>query len=132
MPNLSYMLVNFVYLTGMAVWVGAVVAGLVVFRGRMREAPGAGRSLARLIHLQVLALLAAAAATVVKAVLWESTHWPFLVRYFFLAAMGLTALLAVWRLGPLLSEAPEGTAVRRATPFLVIGLLLGLAALLFS
>ncbi len=54
MPNLTYMLVNFVYLAGIAVWVGAALAGLLIFQGDMRHAPGAGRSLARLIQMQTL------------------------------------------------------------------------------
>jgi hypothetical protein len=126
------MLVNFVYLAGMAVWVGAALAGLLIFRGDMRHAPRAGRSLARLIQMQTLALVAAGVAATVKAVVWESARWPFLVRYLCLAAMGVAALHAVWRLAPALRDAPGGTAITRAVPFLVIGLVLGLLALLFS
>ena len=132
MPNLTYMLVNFVYLAGMAVWVGGALAGLLVFQGDMRHAPRAGRSLARLIQMQTLALVAAGAAAAVKAVLWESARWPFLVRYLCLAAMGVAALHAVRRLAPALRDAPGGTAITRAVPFLVTGLVLGLLALLFS
>ena len=55
MPNLTYMLVNFVYLAGLAVWVGIALAGLMVFQGDMRHAPRAGRTLARLIQMQTLA-----------------------------------------------------------------------------
>ena len=105
---------------------------LLVFQGDMRHAPRAGRSLARLIHMQTLALVAAGVAAAVKAVLWESAGWPFLVRYLCLAAMGLAALHAVWRLAPALRDAPGGTAITRAVPFLVAGLVLGLLALLFS
>jgi len=132
MPNLTYMLVNFIYLAGVAVWVGGALAGLLIFQGDMRHAPRAGRSLARLIQVQTLALVAAGAAAAVKAVLWESARWPFLVRYLCLAAMGAAALYAVWRLAPALRDTPGGTAVTRAVPFLVTALVLGLLALLFS
>ncbi|MGD8375561.1 MAG: hypothetical protein PVF68_05420 [Acidobacteriota bacterium] len=132
MPNLIYMLVNFVYLAGMAVWVGAALAGLVIFRGDLRHAPQAGRSLVALIHLQTLALIAAGVAATVKGVLWEGVSWPFLVRYFCLAAMGLSALYAVWSLAPGLRETSGARAITPAVPFLVTGLSLGLVALLFS
>ena len=52
MPNLSYMLVNFVYLAAMSAWVGGSLGALIILRGVDPARPPAVSHLSRLLVIQ--------------------------------------------------------------------------------
>ncbi len=134
MPNLSYMLVNFVYLATMSAWVGGSLGALIMLRVVDAARQSAASHLSRLLVIQALSAMFAGVASAVKAVIWEDTGWLFSARYVCLAGMGLAALWGVWRLLPILfqEDVHRGTAVVRALRLQGVSLALGLVALFLS
>ncbi len=134
MPNLSYMLVNFVYLAAMSAWVGGSLGALIILRGVDPARPPAASHLSRLLVIQALSAIFAGVASAVKAVIWEDTGWLFGARYVCLAGMGLAALWGIWRLLPILfqEDVRRGAAVVSALRLQGVSLALGLVALFLS
>lgn len=133
MPNLAYMLVNFLYLTGMSVWVGGSLVALLALGGAGLQGAGA-RPLARLHGLQAFAAVLAGAASAVKALTWEGPGWPFVARYVCLALMGAVALYGAWRVAPLLrlDDVRRAGAVGASRRIQMATLAVGSVALLLS
>ncbi len=146
MPNLSYMAVNWVYMLALCIWLGGMIAFVVLFAPSLtatlsREDAGRVVSafLGRFRTAVIVCILLLAITCAAKFTLWE-TITPWLILRW--AALGGMAGLAAWDFGmlaPRLAVAKEAgdTATfnrihKTAVMSMSITLALGLLALFLS
>lgn len=146
MPNITYMAVNFVYLLALCIWLGGMIAFVVLFAPSLTQALSrdeAGRVvgifLTRLRPAVMVCVLLITLACAAKFALWETVTPWLLARW---AALGGMAALAAYDfrvLAPRLAAAKAagehatfGRLHKTAVNTMGATMLLGLVALFLS
>jgi putative copper export protein len=109
MPNWLYLFVNFLYNSGLAIWIGGSIAlgalaAPVLFRSMPRHEAGAifGPTLRRFSRLRVIAILMIVVGAAVKYLVWEThaaTPWIAL-RWTAIAYLAVAVFYEIFVLEP--------------------------------
>lgn len=143
MPNWLYLVVNFLFHLGLAIWIGGAIAlgGLaapVLFKALPREQAGAifGPTLRRFARVRIFALLLILAGAGVKYLVWErhaATPWIAL-RWAGIAFLALAVAYEVGYLERAMAARDQAFATlhRRAEVLMKSSLAAALIVLFFS
>ncbi|HKB78112.1 MAG TPA: DUF4149 domain-containing protein [Thermoanaerobaculia bacterium] len=157
MPNWFFLIVNFLYQVGLALWIGGTVAlgaavAPVLFRSLPRHEAGAlfGPSLRRFARVRIWAVVLVIAGATIRYLAWEThgmTAW-IVIRWLAIAFLAFSIVYEVTTLEPamesrrreLLPSLPDTDPRRqefqrlhhRAELLMRMGLIAALVALFFS
>ena len=146
MPNWAYLVINFLYHLGLALWIGgaAVLGALVapaLFKALPRQDAGNifGPTLRRFSRLRVIAIVLIIAGAAVKFVVWEqhaASPW-IAIRWIVIAFLAFDVFYDIAWLEPALERARGDTAVfgrlhKRSEMLMKTALVAAIVALFFS